>query len=342
MPTSISNLWTPDIWIPQIDELTQTIPALVSSPVVLRSPVFDRIAAGPGVNVQMPYFRDISDQADAIQVENTQPTRQVIGSGKQIATVLNRETANDLTALSAQVSGSDPEAAIMRQIAIRRQKQRQTTLINVLRGLFRFTGASGETAAALYPNRYDAFLEAGASPAAAQLIDKDKFIDGCALLGERATSLTGGAILMHPNIRAALLKADQIAFQHYSEQEGIRLETYKGLAVFLSLGLRRAGTTSGFVYDTYVAMPGTVALGEKPQVSDEVEVASLSRWKDIQKNNVEIYDRTRFTMHVEGTKWVGTPAGQSATNAELATHTNWGLDYQSADRVPIICFRTNG
>ena len=342
MPTSIANLWTPEVWIPQIDELVRSFPSILSSPVVLRNPTFDEIATGPGVAVQMPYFKDITDQADAIQVENTQPARQIIGGGKQIATIMNRESSNDWTALAVQVSGGDVEAALYRQIAMKRLKQRQTTVVAILRGLFNIAGAPNETTAALYPNRYDAFSETGASPPAGQIIDKDKFIDACALLGERSTSLSGGVVLMHPNIRAALLKQDQIAFKHYSEQEGIELETYKGLSVFVSLALRRAGGTSGFVYDTYVAVPGTVAWGEKAQQGDVVDVASLSRWEDKQKNNIEVYDRTRFTLHVGGTKWVGTPAGQSATNTELAVAANWGLDYQSADRTGVICIRTNG
>ena len=47
-------------------------------------------------------------------------------------------------------------------------------------------------------------------------------------------------------------------------------------------------------------------------------------------------------IHVNGTKWVGTPAGQSAANAELATNTNWNLVFQTADRCGIVQIKTNG
>jgi hypothetical protein len=41
-------------------------------------------------------------------------------------------------------------------------------------------------------------------------------------------------------------------------------------------------------------------------------------------------------------KWIGAPAGQSASNAELQTAANWQLSFQSADRVGAVCVRTNG
>jgi hypothetical protein len=63
---------------------------------------------------------------------------------------------------------------------------------------------------------------------------------------------------------------------------------------------------------------------------------------DAAKNNIALYDRTRFLMHVVGTKWKGSPAGQSATNAELATAGNWELAYTSAARVPAVRIQTNG
>jgi hypothetical protein len=363
MPTAISNLWVPQIWIQGVQEKLATFPALINSPICVRNPQFDEFASGAGTTVNLPYFRDISDQADAPQAENTQPTKQVIGSGKQIAALLNRETANDATALAAQVSGSQPVEAIVGQLAIRRQKQRQTTMINILRGLFNNAAAPSAATGCLYTVRNDIFLEAGASPAAGQCVSVGAIVDTIAMLGELADTVKGGGILMHPSIRAALLKQDQISFEHYSNQplelsgkpqaQGTdtsafpafgtgRVEYYKGMRVFLSNALRRAGSASGYVFDTYIFAPGVFAWGEKPQAGDTVDVASLSYWMDKQKNNEEIYDRTRFILHPNGCQWTGAPAGQSATNTELATYGNWALDYSSADRVGIVALRTNG
>lgn len=356
--TRISDLWTPDIWIRGINEKINTFPSLISSPIVRRTPEFDALAAGGGITVNVPYFRDITGQVDAPQVEATQPTRQIIGSGKQIAPILNRETANSVTALAAAVSGAEPVEEITGQLATRRQKQRQTTMINILRGIFGFSNAPGG-AGSLQAARNDIFSETGANPAANNVISAFPVIDALGLLGELADTTLGGGILMHPIVRAALIKQDQISFQHYSLQSGAVLaqgaapstsgfvETYKGYRVFVSNQLVRAGNVSGFVFDTYIFAPGVFAWGEKPQVGGMafqpvIDVASLNYWAAAQTNVEEIYDRTRFLLHPNGLKWGGTPGGQSASNAELATATNWTLDYSTADRVGIVCIRSNG
>lgn len=356
--TTIASLWTPDIWIRGMNEKMRHFPALLSSSIVKRTPEFDALATGGGITVNIPYFRDITDQADAPQVENTEPSYQSIGSGKQIAPILNRETANNVSALAAAVSGSEPVEEITGQLAKRRQKQRQTTMMNILRGIFGFSNAPGG-AGALSAVRNDIFSENGANPASNQLISTFSIIDTIAQLGELAGTTLGGGIFMHPTIRGSLLKQDQIAFEHYSLQNGTLLaggapasadgvvEFYKGYRVFTDVNLVRAGTGGGFVFDTYVFAPGVFAWGEKPQIGGPlnqpvIDVASLNYWAQAPSNVGNIYDRTRFIIHPNGMRWTGAPAGQSATNAELATAGNWTLDYATADRVGIVCLRSNG
>lgn len=344
--TNIAQLWTPDIWVRGSNEKMARLPAFINSPIVKRTAEFDALASGGGITVNMPYFRDITRQSDAPQVEATQPTRQAIGSGKQIAAICNRETANDATALAAAVSGTQPVEEITTQIVTRRQMQRQSTAISQLAGCFGFSNAPGGNGA-LKPVRNDIFSETGANPGAANIISPFAIIDTIALLGELAATTQGGGIAMHSLIRAALLKQDQIAFEHYSQQDGTVLETYKGYRVFICDDLVRAGGVSGFVFVTYVFAPGVFGWGEKPQVAGPVnqpviDVAELAFWSTSQTNVAEIYDRTRFVLHPNGMRWTGIPAGQSASNAEFATDTNWTLDYSTANRVGIVALRSNG
>jgi len=49
-------------------------------------------------------------------------------------------------------------------------------------------------------------------------------------------------------------------------------------------------------------------------------------------------NRRRFVLHPRGVKWVGSPAGSSATNAELATGTNWVRVYEPKN-VRIVAFK---
>ena len=99
----------------------------------------------------------------------------------------------------------------------------------------------------------------------------------------------------------------------------------------------RAGLRAG-----YLLARGIVAWGEKPQKTDVVDVAALQMEQKLGFNNEIIYDRTRFVMHLNAMKWVGTPVGESPANAELGTVTNWNLVEATPNRVGAVCMRTNG
>ena len=343
---TISNLWTPAIWIQGMREKQATFPSILNSGVAVTNAIFDGIAAGAGTSANIPFFRDISDQSDAPQAEDTAPAIQGITSGLQVAPILNRETNNRVTALAAQTSGSDPVGEFVNVLVERRMKQRNATLIALLRGAFAGLGASGATAA-LDDVRLDSFDETGTDATTVQTMGADLFITGKALLGELADTLINGALIAHPNVIASLERSDKDSFKTILESNlPFRITTYRGVPLFSSSLLARAGTTNGYVYETYLLASGIVAHGSKPQVggtpaNPAIDVASLNYNPDVNLNNERIYDRTRFLMHLNGLKFTGTPGGQSATNAELATAASWDLVYTTADRVGAVCIRTN-
>lgn len=330
--TVLSDLWVPDVWVRGMDETVRTLPTLLTSGAVVRSPQLDEIASGAGVSAEMPFFRDATDGTDAIQVEDTAPTIGNVTQTSMVAPILNRVSATGATALSAAVSGSDPVGYALRALTLKRMKQRHTTALNMLRGVM---------ATALSAAMINRFLETTVGQNSTHLIDSDVVTDAITLMGENAANVTGGLIFMHPNIRGALTKLDNISFERDSVL-GLTIERYRGLQVVLSLNLSRAGTTSGTVYDTYIIGPNAIGYGEKPQAGDTIDVSSLQYYEDKPKNNAAFFDRTRFVMHINGTKWIGTPAGQSATNAELATAGNWSLVFGSVDRCGIVGIRSNG
>lgn len=348
MPVSIADLWTPAVWIEELKERQATFPSLFNSGVLSRSDLFDALASGPGTSVNIPFFKDITDQADEIQVENTGPTTDNgQPSGQMVAAPCNRVTKNSATALAAAVSGADPVASITSQMTERRLKQRQKTLVSILRGICGTAGAAN-AAAPLSAVRVggttaEPFDESGNDATASQKVSPDMFIDAKSLLSELADDLVRGLFWVHPNIKAALEKLDAANFKTGKPSDlPFDITTYRGVPIFTSESLVRAGTTNGFVYDSYLITRGTFAYGEKGQMGDSIDVASLQFDQDKDKNNEVIYDRTRFILHPNGLKWVGAPAGQSPTNAELQTIANWNLVYQTANRCGVACFRTNG
>lgn len=344
MPVTISDLWIPPVWLDSVRERQATFPSLFNSPVVAANAMAAQLAAGPGETATLPFWKDILDQDDEVQVEDTAPAvDNKIATTQMKAIACNRVTKNSATALSAAISGEDPVGEMTAQIAGRRLMQRQKTLLALVRGAFGSgAGAAGNTDGCLSALKVDRFDESGADATASQLMSVDLFIDAKALMGELLGDLASGAIWLHPNIVAALEKADVNAFDKLS-LGAFTIRTYRGLPLFVSESLVRAGTTNGYVYDTYLFAPGVIAYGEKPQVAGEVvDVAALQLDRDLGRNNEIIYDRTRFVMHLNGLKWVGTPAGESPTNAELQTAANWTRVYATPNRCGAICIRTNG
>lgn len=334
--TAISNLWSPAIWIKGTNEAARTLPGLISSQVVAQGGLFDTIASGAGTAANVPFFKDLTDTAEGIQVELTAPTINNHTSGTQIFPILNREVSFGSGALAAAVTGEDVVGDITRQLGLARQKRMQVTMLNILNGLFAF--ASGT--AALAATRNAIHTETGNSAVAANLWSTAAFNNTAALLGELQGNLQGGAIFVHPIVRAAMLTADANSFERVSRGD-LMIERYRGLDVYVSNGLSRAGTTNGTVYGTYILAPRSVALGMKPQTSG-VDASSLQFYNRPDINDYQVYDRTRYVIGVAGTAFTGTPSGQSATNAELATASNWALRYGSADRCGVALLMTNG
>jgi len=341
MPTTISDLWIPDIWLATMREKQATFPSLLNSGVAINNPKATELASGPGEVAMIPFFRDITDQDDELQVENAEPlVDNIITAGQMKAVACNRVTKNSATAFSAQLSGEDPVGEIVAQMIQRRLKQRQKTLLAMIRGAFGSAGASG-VAAPLKAVRVDAFDESGDDATADHLMGIELFINAKSLMGELADDLQNGALWVHPTVLAALELADETSFHKVSHGPWT-IRTYRGIPIYVSEALVRAGATNGFVYETYLLARGIVAKGEKPQKTDVVDVAALQMEKKFGLNNEIIYDRTRFVMHLNGMRWVGTPASESPTNAELGTIANWNLVLATATRVGAVCIRTNG
>lgn len=339
-PTTIANLWVPPVWIQAIREGMEKAVAFVNSGAVLRTAQATAIASGPGTQANMPFFRDITEQDDQIQIENTEPDVGNLTAGEMVVPIMNRVIATGATALAAQVSGASPIEEIGAILGTRRAKQRDKCILSVLRGVMGSYGASGGPGA-LAAMRVDAFIEDGNNAGSTNLMTVDRFLQAKALLGELQDGLATGVLFTHSTILAALERQDVTAFASVSEGP-FTIRTYRGIPIVISDRLVRAGSTSGFVYETYLAANGVIAYGEKPQQGDVLDVASLQYWLDRPKNTAQIIDRTRFVMHLNGTKWVGTPAAQSPTNAELQTASNWQLALSSANRCGVVCIRTNG
>ena len=345
----LATLWTPAVWIPEMAERQQTYPSLFNSPAVVRPDRLKELATGEGTAANMPFLKDITDQANEVQIEHTAPTT-INGAPGDVCKfpILNRVTKNAWTAMAKNVSGADIMGHVFDTMGMRRLKQYQTTLIAMLRGLCGTAGAANG-AGVLSGTRYggtvaEPFTENGANAANQYLITPDIFIRAKALMGELAATLKEGVLFLHPDIKAALEILDAASFKN-GVQSGLpfTITTYREIPIFESEALRRAGTGNGFVYDTYLLAKGTIGFGAKDQVADQADMASLATFFDRDLNDDIIWDRVRIAMGIDGTAFDDSALGaSSATDAELQTVAKWALKYQSASRVGVVSIRTNG
>lgn len=349
--TKVADLWVPEVLKQGMDEPVVERGAFMDSGVVVTDPLVTAAASGPGSSIQIPFIVE-PNHDDQLQQEDTAPEMRKIGSGLQVAAILNRVSTLGGTALTSATSGlnngGDLISTLIAQIQGLRKRQRNRIVFNSLKGLFHTASTPSANTGAFKALRLDNFSETGASPSAGNLIDSEMLLDAITLAGENASAFTGGAIVMHSVIANALQKQDQIDVIRNSQGQ-IVLSQWKGLTVVTSDLLVRAGTTSGYVYSTFICGLDSIAMGDKPQVVGAVgdpviDVASLNYVADVNKNNISIYDRTRAIIHPQGAKWTGTPGDTVAgpTNAELATYSNWALGANDAKNVRIVCVRSNG
>ena len=94
MPTTISDLWIPDIWLATMREKQATFPILLNSGVAVDNPKASELASGPGEVAMIPFFRDITDQDDELKAENAQPLVDSIITAGQIKAVAEGAWSN--------------------------------------------------------------------------------------------------------------------------------------------------------------------------------------------------------------------------------------------------------
>ena len=64
--TAISNIVVPTLFSPYVVEKSTTLSNVLSSGLAQRSPVFDEMAGEKGKTFEMPYFNDLSGDAEVL------------------------------------------------------------------------------------------------------------------------------------------------------------------------------------------------------------------------------------------------------------------------------------
>jgi len=329
--TRISDIVTPSVFNPYFLERTAEISTLVRSGIVTPDAAIDVLAKSGGKTVNMPFFKDLTGTSEIIGGGSSASSLDVnkITTGTDIAVLFMRGKAWGVNDLAEAISGADPMAAIGDLVAEWWNRDEQTTLLNVLAGMFsdNLDNDSGDLISNV--SRGSATLAA-----AANLIGPETLTDAQYLLGDNANKLT--AVMMHSALMGRLIKQKAIDYV-WDETISMNIPYYMDKRVIVNDNCPRASAaTAGYLYTSYLFGEGAIARGEgAAPVPTETDRDALAG-DDI------LVTRRHFLLHPRGIAFQSASvADNSPTNAEAAQASNWNRVYEKKN-IRIVKLVTNG
>lgn len=316
-PTSLQDVIVPEIFNAAVVEETTRSDVLITSGIMTDMSAELRPQMG-GFGVHMPYWNDL-DGEDEVVSEKRDLTINRVTQGQDIATKLYRAKVFGATDLSGAFIAADPMQFIASRVAKYWQGRSAATLFALLKGVF--------GSASMAQNVLDLTM-AGTVTGAAAVFDHEAFIDASHRLGDANGKLT--AIAIHSDTEALMKKQDLIDYVIPSEGAA-EIALYQGRRVLIDDALKP--NVEG-EYTSYLFGAGAVGFAQdNPKVPVEVGREAL-------KGGGQEYlvNRRFFVNHIRGVKWIGTPADETASNAELATGTNWVRVYDPKN-IRVVAFK---
>lgn len=319
----LADVVIPNKFLPYMTERTAALSAFVQSGIMVRSPQMDTLVTQSGgvkttALIAMPFWQDLSGARQVLSDTTPLTTNKILTSQDQAGKLGSGQgwSANDLVHL---LIDGDPLAAVAELVASYWSRTDQTTLIQLLAGVFGASGMSG--------NILNIFNEDGVNANEdTEILNGDTVQDACQLLGDAKAKLTGMAI--HSATETSLTKQGLI--ETILDANGKpTMSMYQGKRVVVDDSLpKRAGTTSGFVYTSYLFGEGAIAWGEQDLNAVAIEgghgTYGLEMGRNAAQGDTAMYSRRIYMMHPRGVKWAPLSlAGAFPTDAELATAANW-------------------
>ena len=299
--TKISDVIVPEVFNPYVVQRTMELSALYNSGIISNNPELDRLASSGGTTINMPYWEDLNGD-DEVLSDDGALTPAKITAGQDIAVLLMRGKAWSANDLAKALSGDDPMAAIGDLVAEYWARRMQATAIKLLDGAFAASNMTNKV------------LDISGLEDDKAKINGENFLDALQLMGDAKDKLTG--VIMHSATETQLRKNNLIQTELDSNNKPISLFMEKRVIIDDSCPVSTGN------YTTYLFGEGAIGLGNGgAPVPTETDRDSLAG-DDI------LINRKHYILHPRGVKWIGSAAGSSPTNTELATGTNWSRVYE--------------
>lgn len=310
--------------------------AFVESGIVVTSDILNTKANSGGKILDVPFWKDL-DSSSEPNISNDDPavsaTPEKVGTGTQIARVAYLNNGWSSTDLSGEIAGSSPMQRIASRTGIWWQRQWQKRVIASCNGVQADNVAndSGDMV-------YDVSIEDGTAATSDNVYSRQAFTSAAFTLGDAFDGVS--AMAVHSVVYKRMVDNDDIEFIKDS-MGSMMIPTFMGRRIIIDDSMPVvAGTTSGYKYTSILFGAGALGYGVgSPETPVEVErEASQGNGSGVET----LWERNTWLLHPFGFQFTSTAvAGESATNAELATASNWD---RVVDRknVPMAFLVTNG
>ena len=318
MATTLQDIIVPELFNPYVIQRSMELSALYQSGIVSNNAEFDRLASEPAPIHHMPFFEDLTGDAEIV-IEGNKLTPAKITSNQDVSTTIRLAKAWAATDLSAQLSGKDPMEAIATLVARCWERQRQKVLLRILKGVF-YSEKMKED------HVYDTSTLSGK----AANISASAFIEALQLLGDAQDQLTG--VIMHSKTKSYLKQQNLISTER--DSNSVEFETYQDRRVIVDDGC----PVDDGVYTTYLFGQGAIALGNG---SPEGFVATETDREKLMGSGIDyLINRQCFIMHPRGIKWTNTARVnvETPTFKELENPTNWERVYDKK-QIRMVAFK---
>ena len=330
--TKISDIIVPEVFNPYVSEKTKSLSALINSGIMISNPHLDALAAAGGSTINMPFFRDLTG-SDEVLSDARSLTPGAIGTASQIAILLLRGKAWGANELAGSLAGADPVQEIGDKIAHWWALRIQAIAIATLTGIFADNAAndSGDLI-------YDISQETLVGLADANLISGEAVVMAEDKKGDSMEEIVAMAI--HSKVYTKLKLLNLIDYIVDSEAK-TRIPVYQNKIVIVDDNCpKRAGTTSGFVYTSYLFTKGALGFGDggapTPSETDRNALAGVDY----------LISRKHLLVHPNGFAWqsqaLDTAADPAPANTDLVKATQWDRVAIDAKQIGVLQLITNG
>lgn len=273
----------------------------------------------------IPFYNTLT--GDALNYDgSTDNTPTEIDGTSQSGIVYGRMKAWMARDFAAEMSGADPMGHIVATQGRYWNKQKQSTLVSILNGVFGVTGSSGNKKKWQDNNTVDL----SSNTATAYTIGATDINDAITQAAGDNKSEYSMAI-MHSSVAKTLENLDLLEFRKYTDASGIQrtlnLADINGLTVIIddSVPMETVGGEGANKalkkYTTYLL--GNGVLRQAPAKLEHAVETSRNPEK---YGGIDIlYTKIRETIHPNGFTWKGASSIISPTNAQLATASNWDI-----------------